>query len=194
MAVAFGILLAALIAAAFNVWPVANLFFLGALGMVLTGCLTMDEAYQSIEWRSVFLVAGMLPVGLALAKTGAAQLLGSSFIAATGRWGPLATAGGLFLVSMLLNQFIPGGSAVPAVLTPIAIAAAQGLGADARAFALVVAVATGTSLLTPFAHPVNVLVMGPGGYSARDYVRLGLPLVAITFVVVLIALHLFWHV
>jgi di/tricarboxylate transporter len=188
------IMLATLVGAAIGPLPVAEVFFIGALAMVLTGCLTMGEAYQAIEWRSVFLVAGMLPVGVALAKTGAAQLLGGAAIAATGNLGPLATVAGLFLVTTALNQFIPGGSAVPAVLAPIAIAAAQGLGADPRAFALVVAVATGTSLLTPFAHPVNVLVMGPGGYSSRDYLRLGWPLVVITFVVVLVTVHIFWHV
>jgi di/tricarboxylate transporter len=188
------IMLATLVGAALSPLPVSEVFLIGALAMVLTGCLAMDEAYQSIEWRSVFLVAGMLPVGLALAKTGAAQLLGQAITAATGGLGPLATVAGLFLVTAALNQFIPGGSAVPAVLAPIAIAAAQGLGVDPRAFALVVAVATGTSLLTPFAHPVNVLVMGPGGYTARDYLRLGWPLVVITFLVVLVTVHFFWHV
>jgi di/tricarboxylate transporter len=194
MTIALLVLAATLVVSALGVWPVAHVFFAGALVMVLAGCLTMDEAYQAIEWRSVFLVGAMLPVGLALSKTGAARWLGGHLITATGPFGPLATMAGLFLVSMALNQFVPGGSAVPAVLVPIAIAAAQGLGADPRAFALVVAVSTGTSLLTPFAHPVNVLVMGPGGYSARDYVRLGLPLVATTFVATLIAVRLFWHV
>ncbi len=194
MGLALGIMAATLILAAVSRWPVAMVFFVGALGMVLAGCLTMDEAYQAIEWRSIFLVGGMLPVGVALAKTGAAQLLGNWLLGATGHLGALATVAGLFLVTMLLNQFIPGGSAVPAVLTPIAIAAAAGLGADPRAFALVIAVATGTSLLTPFAHPVNVLVMGPGGYTARDYLRLGLPLVVIVFLVVLIALPIFWRI
>jgi di/tricarboxylate transporter len=188
------IMLATLVGAVIGPLPVAEVFFIGALAMVLTRCLTIDEAYQAIEWRSIFLVGGMLPVGVALAKTGAAQLLGNAIIAATGSLGPLATVAGLFLVTMALNQFIPGGSAVPAVLAPIAIAAAEGLGADPRAFALVVAVATGTSLLTPFAHPVNVLVMGPGGYSSRDYLRLGWPVVVITFVVVLVTVHIFWHV
>src|SRR5579859_6477347 len=194
MGLALLIMLATLVGAAIGPLPVAEVFFIGALAMVLTGCLTMAEAYQAIEWRSVFLVAGMLPVGVALSKTGTAHLLGGAIIAATGNLGPLATIAGLFLVTMALNQFIPGGSAVPAVLAPIAISAAQGLGADPRAFALVVAVATGTSLLTPFAHPVNVLVMGPGGYSSRDYLRLGWPLIVITFVVVLVTVHLFWHV
>lgn len=193
MWLALAIMLAALVAVAVNAWPVAAIFFTGALVMVLGGCLTMEEAYQAIEWRSVFLVAGMLPVGVAFAKSGAARLLGGGIIAATGSLGSLATVAGLFLVTLLLNQFIPGGSAAPAVLAPIAIAAAQGLGADPRAFALVVAVAMGPTF-TPFAHPVNVLVMGPGGYSSRDYLRLGWPLVVIVLIVVLVTVHLFWHV
>ena len=191
---ALGLLLATLVASALSPWPVGAVFLVGALAMVLTGCLTMDEAYASVEWRSVFLVAGMLPVGLALAKTGAAELLGRSLVGLLGQQGPLTAAAGLFIVTAVLNQFIPGGSAVPVVLTPIAISAARGLGADPRAFALVIAVATGTSLLTPFAHPVNVLVMGPGGYTSRDYLRFGLPVVALTFVVVLVCLHVFWGV
>ncbi len=175
-------------------WSASFVLFIGALTMILTGCLSMDEAYQAIDWRSVFLVAGMLPVGIALANTGAAKLLGDTITQVTANLGPMAVVAGLFIVTTLLNQFIPGGSAVPAVLTPIAIEAARNVGSDPRAFALVVAIATGTSLLTPFAHPVNVLVMGPGGYHFRDFFRLGLPVVMIVFVVVMIALPIFWHV
>ncbi|MCC7358655.1 MAG: SLC13 family permease [Anaerolineales bacterium] len=191
---ALGLLVATLAASVVSSWPVGAVFLVGALAMVLTGCLTMDEAYAAVEWRSVFLVAGMLPVGLALAKTGAAELLGQNLVGLLGQQGPLAAAAGFFIVTATLNQFIPGGSAVPVVLTPIAVSAARGLGADPRAFAVVIAVATGASLLTPFAHPVNVLVMGPGGYTARDYMRFGLPAVALTFVVVLVCLHFFWGV
>jgi di/tricarboxylate transporter len=160
----------------------------------LTGCLSMDEAYQAIDWRSVFLVAGMLPIGIALTNTGAAKLLGDAITQLTSGLGPMAIVAGLFLVTTLLNQFIPGGSAVPAVLVPIVIEAARNVGSDPRAFALVVAIATGTSLLTPFAHPVNVLVMGPGGYHFRDFLRAGLPVVVIVFVIIMITLPIFWHV
>ncbi len=154
----------------------------------------MEDAYQAIDWRSVFLVAGMLPVGIALSTTGAAKLLGQAVTGGLGSWGPLGIITGLFLLTTLLNQFIPGGAAVPAVLVPIGIAAANNLGADPRALALVIAIATGTSVLTPFAHPVNVLVMRPGGYHFRDYLRTGLPVVAIVFVAVLITVPLFWTV
>lgn len=181
-------------AAVATTWPTSVVLFVGALAMVLTGCLTMEDAYQSIEWRSVFLVGSMLPVGLALSTTGAAAQLGDLITHSLGAAGPLAVVAGLFGLTALLNQFIPGGSAVPAVLVPIAIAAAHSLGVDPRAFALVVAVATGTSMATPFAHPVNVMVMGPGGYTFGDYVRMGLPLILTTLGAVLITLPVYWGI
>ena len=194
MPLALLILAVSISAVVVSAWPASFVLFIGALAMILTGCLSMDEAYQAIDWRSVFLVAGMLPVGIALANTGAAKLLGNTITQLTVGLGPMAVVAGLFIITTILNQFIPGGSAVPAVLTPIAIEAARNVGSDPRAFALVVAIATGTSMLTPFAHPVNVLVMGPGGYHFRDFLRLGLPVIIIIFVVVMIALPLFWHV
>lgn len=193
MSLALVILGISLLLAILSDWPIHYIMFTGALCMVLSGCLSMDEAYRAIDWRSVFLVGGMLPVGFALSSTGTAGILGNLITHSLGGHGPLAVVAGLFLVTSAINQFIPGGSAVPAVLTPIAVSAATGLNADPRAFALVVAIATGTSLLTPFAHPVNVLVMGPGGYQFKDYLKAGFPLVLITFAVVLLALPLFWH-
>lgn len=194
MRLALVILALSLTAAVVTTWPTSVVLFIGALAMVLTGCLTMEDAYQSIEWRSVFLVGSMLPVGLALSTTGAAKQMGDLITQGLGAAGPLAVVAGLFMVTMVLNQFIPGGSAVPAVLVPIGIAAAQALGSDPRAFALVVAVATGTSMLTPFAHPVNVMVMGPGGYRFGDYFWAGLPVVITTLVAILITLPIVWGV
>lgn len=188
------ILALSLVAAVVTPLPTSVVLFVGALAMVLTGCLTMEDAYQAIEWRSVFLVGSMLPVEVALSSTGAARQIGDLITGSLGTAGPIAVAAGLFIVSMVLNQFIPAGAAVPAVLVPVAIAAAQGLGSDPRAFALVIAIATGTSVLTPFAHPVNVLVMGPGGYSFADYFWAGLPIVVTTFIATLATLPLFWGV
>jgi di/tricarboxylate transporter len=192
--IALAILAATLLAAALNLWPVHAVLFLGALAMLVTGCLRMEEAYAAIDWRSVFLVGGMLPVGIALSNTGAAAILGDGLMGLLGRAGPLAVVAILFLASTVLNQFLPGGSAVPALLVPVAVAAARLTGADPRAYALVIAVATGTSMLTPFAHPVNVLVMGPGGYRFRDYVVAGFPVVVITFLVVMATVSLFWKI
>jgi len=179
-------LIVATLAAAATGWlPVAETLFAGGVLLILTGCLSIEEAYAAVEWRSVVLVGGMLPMGVALTKTGAADLIAKFLATTLDRSGPWVLLAGFFLVTAILTQFIPGGSATPLVIAPIAITAAQQMGADPRAFAMAVALATSTSLLTPMAHPVNALVMGPGGYQPRDYLRLGLPLVLLTFVLTL---------
>ena len=179
-------LIGATLAAAATGWlPVAETLFAGGVLLILTGCLSIEEAYAAVEWRSVVLVGGMLPMGVALTKTGAADLIAKFLATTLDRSGPWVLLAGFFLVTAILTQFIPGGSATPLVIAPIAITAAQQMGADPRAFAMAVALATSTSLLTPMAHPVNALVMGPGGYQPRDYLRLGLPLVLLTFVLTL---------
>jgi len=171
--------------------PVGEVMLGGALAVVLAGVLTMDQAYQSIDWRTVFLIAGMLPIGIALTKTGAATLLADYLVALLGPLGPLALLAGLYVVTVLLAQ-VMNGAAAAALLAPIAIQAAQQTGADPRAFAMAIALATSMAFLTPLGHPVNVLVMGPGGYHFRDYSKVGLPLVVILFVVVMLLLPLFW--
>ena len=179
------IILATLVAAATGWLPVAETLFLGGVLLIVSGCLSIEEAYAAIEWRSVVLVGGMLPMGLALTKTGAANMIAQYLATALDRFGPWALLAGFFLVTAVLTQFIPGGSATPLVIAPIAITAAQQMGADPRAFAMVVALATSTSFLTPMGHPVNALVMGPGGYQPRDYLWLGLPLVLLSIVLAL---------
>ncbi|HSU81091.1 MAG TPA: SLC13 family permease [Thermoanaerobaculia bacterium] len=163
----------------------------GALVMILTGALSMDDAYQAIEWRSIFLVAGMLPLGTAMTKTGAADLITHGVLAVLGGWGPLAILAGLIALAVLLNQAM-SGAAVAAVMAPIAIQTAQRIGADPRSFAMGIALACSFAFLTPLGSPVNILVMGPGGYSFRDYFRVGLPLVLILFAVVIGLLPLIW--
>jgi di/tricarboxylate transporter len=125
----------ALAAAAFSLLPIAVAMMLGALAMLVTGCLTVDEAYRSVEWRVVFLIAGMLPVGVALTRSGAAAWLGELLVTALAGWGPLALAGGMLLLATLLAQLMSGQVAA-VVLTPIAVAAAQQTGVDPRAMAM----------------------------------------------------------
>lgn len=181
----------ALALAALNVLPLAEATLAGAVLMVLTGCLTMDEVYQSIEWSAIFLIAGMLPLGIAMTKTGAAAQLSAWLLAPLAPLGPLAVVAGLFVLTAGLTQVMSGVATV-VVMTPIALSAAAGLHANPHAFAMAVALAGSTAFLTPMGHPVNVLVMGPGGYSVRDYVKVGLPLTALTFIVLLIVLPVFW--
>lgn len=185
------IMLGALILAAFNSALVGGIMLGGALLMVLTNILTMDQAYGAIEWRSVFLIAGMLPLGLAMTTSGAAGLLSDKLIGLLGPAGPLAVLAGLVLLTILLTQAM-NGAAVASVVAPIAIQAAQHTGLDPRALAMGVALASSMAFLTPLGHPVNVLVMGPGGYHFRDYLKVGWPLSLLIFGTIMLLLPIFW--
>ena len=159
--------------------------------MILLGILTMDQAYLGVEWRSIFLVGGILPLGLAMTKSGAAALMAGELVKILGPAGPLALLAGLFIFATLLTQTMHG-AAVATILAPIAIQTAQQTHLDPRSFAMAVALATSMAFLTPLGHPVNILVMGPGGYRFRDYVKVGLPLTFLLFVVVMVLLPIFW--
>ncbi|CAN5624095.1 SLC13 family permease [soil metagenome] len=164
----------------------------GALAMMLTGILTTEQAYSSISWKTVFLVAGILPMGIALTKTNAAAMIAGGIISALGPFGPIALLAGLLLTTIFLVQAI-NGAAVAAIIGPIAIQVAQQVGINPRALTMGVALATSMAFITPLGHPVNILVMSPGGYNFRDFVKIGLPLTVILFIVVMIILPIFWQ-
>ncbi len=189
--IALAVMIATLALAATNRFGVGEVMLGGALVMILTGALSMDDAYQAVEWRSVFLVAGMLPLGTAMTKTGAADLITHGVLAVLGGAGPVAILAGLVALAILLTQAM-NGAAVAAVMAPIAIQTAQRIGVDPRAMAMGVALATSIAFLTPLGHPVNILVMGPGGYRFRDYFRVGLPLTLLLFVLIVGLLPLIW--
>lgn len=163
----------------------------GALAMMLTGILTTEQAYSSIGWKTVFLVAGILPLGVALTKTNTAALLADWMIFALGSYGSLALLGGVFLVTVFLVQAL-NGAAVAAIIGPIAINIAQQTNMNPRSLTMGVALATSMAFITPLGHPVNILVMSPGGYNLRDFVKIGVPLTIILFFVVMIFLPIFW--
>ena len=164
----------------------------GALAMMLTGILTTEQAYSSISWKTVFLVAGILPMGIALTKTNAAAMLANVIISALGPLGPLALLAGLLLTTIFFVQAI-NGAAVAAIIGPIAIQVAQQTNMNPRTLTMGVALATSMAFITPLGHPVNILVMSPGGYNFRDFVKIGLPLTIILFIVVMIILPIVWQ-
>ena len=163
----------------------------GALVMMLTGVLTTEQAYSAIGWRSVFLVAGMLPMGIALTKTNAAGLIAEQVVWVAGGNGHLIMTASIVAATMLLVQTV-NGAVVATIMGPVAINIAQQAGSDPRALVMAVAVAASMAFVTPLGHPVNVLVMGPGGYSFKDFVKVGLPLAGLLFVVSMAFLWLFW--
>ncbi|MBN1136529.1 MAG: SLC13 family permease [Anaerolineae bacterium] len=171
--------------------PIAIAAVMGMALMILTGCLTMEEAYHAIEWQAVFLIAGMLPLGIALERTGAAQWLAGGLIGLIGDWGPLAVMVGLSLLAVLASQAMPN-AAVAVLLAPIALDAAASLGASPYPLLMAVAVSASAAFLSPVGHSSNVLIMGPGGYRFTDYIRVGLPLTVLVLAVALLVLPLFW--
>jgi di/tricarboxylate transporter len=189
--IAIIIMLGVLLLAALSPLPIGEVMLGGALAMAILGMVSMDQAYQAIDWKSVILVAGMLPMGIAMTKTGAAAYLADLINAWLGQLGPLALLGGLVLLAVLLTQAMTG-AAVAAVIAPIAIQTAEQIGADPRAMAMGIALATSMAFITPLGHPVNVLMMGPGGYRFRDYVKVGLPLTVLLFVTMMVLLPLIW--
>ena len=182
---------ATLVVVAVGWLPIAVATLLGATLMVLSGCLTMDEAYRSIEWRSIFLIACMLPLSFAMEQTGAAAFLAGLVRSASGGLPPIATAGVLMTVTIGMSLLL-GGQTSAVVLAPIALKAAPLAGADPRALAAAVAIGCSLVFISPLGHPANLLVMGPGSYNFRDYARLGAPLTLITLLVTLAALHWIW--
>jgi di/tricarboxylate transporter len=170
---------------------IATAMLIGAVSMVLTGCLNMDEAYQSIEWRSVFLIAGMLPLGIAMETTGTARFLAENIVSLLGGFGPLAILAGLTLFAGLVTEPMSNAAAT-VLIVPIAIDIALGLGASPQAFVMATVIGASTSFLTPVGHQANVLVMGPGGYRFFDYTRVGFWLNLLILGLVVLLLPLFW--
>ena len=182
---------AALLLVSLGWLPIYIATVVGATLMVLTGCMTMEEAYRFIEWRAVFLIAGMLPLGIAMEQTGAARFLAEGMVAVVGGLGPRAVMAGLYLLATLATQVMPN-PAVAVLLAPIALSTAGNVGVSPYALMMVVALAASASFLSPVAHPANVLIMGPGGYRFVDYIKVGLPLTLITLVVTLLTVPLIW--
>lgn len=171
--------------------PISIAAVAGAALMVLTGCLTMEEAYRQIDWKAVFLIAGMLPLGIAMENSGAARFIAEEVVNAVGGFGLLALVGGLFTLTSLASQFMPN-PVVIVLMAPIALNTAFDLGLSPHALMMVVALSASASFLSPVGHPANVLVMGPGGYRFTDYLKVGLPLTVLVLLISLFILPVFW--
>ena len=164
----------------------------GALVAVLTGCLTEKQAYASIDWVTIFLFAGMMPVSTALDKTGAGKLIANWAVGIMGGTpSPMMVTIVLFLLSCGLTQFM-SNTASAALLCPIGIAIAKQLGASPHAVLMAIAVAASCAFATPVGTPPNTLVLGPGGYRFNDYVKAGTGLVVVSFIVSILVIPMVW--
>jgi di/tricarboxylate transporter len=189
--VAAGIMLLVIALAIFSDLGIATAMVIGSVAMVLTGCLSMDEAYKSIDWRTVFLVGGMLSLGMAMENTGTAQFLADLLLGTMGAYGPLALLAGIYLLSALITQPMSNAAAI-VLMVPIALDIAFGLGVNHLTFTMAVVIGAATSFMTPVGHKANVLVFGPGGYRFFDYPRVGVLLTIALFIVSMIFLPIIW--
>jgi len=163
----------------------------GALAALLLRLAPLDEVYQTMEWRAIMLIAGMYAVSLAMLHTGLAEAAGRATVGLVAPLGPLGLAGAAFLLTAALTQ-VMGGQVAALVTGPIVLSAALSAGADPQAIAVATAIGCSAGFLTPIAHPVNVLMMGPGDYRFGDFVRVGGGLMALTFVMLLAGMAFFW--
>ncbi|MGD8399308.1 MAG: SLC13 family permease [Anaerolineae bacterium] len=189
--IAVAALALAIVLVVFADFHISLAMVIAAVLMVLTGCLSIEEAHESIDWRTVFLVAGMLPLGMAMEATGTARYLADIMLDVLGDFGPTALLAGTYLLAALITQAMSNAAAI-VLIVPIAVDTAIGLGANHITFTMAVVVGAATSFLSPVGHKANVLVFGPGGYRFLDYARVGALLTVLLLIVSMIFLPIFW--
>jgi di/tricarboxylate transporter len=173
--IAVGLIAIVVALAAFNVMPILVSAIFGSIALVVTRCLTLDEAYAAIDWKVIFLLAGVLPLGLAMEKSGAAQLLGQSALGLGGAFGPIAVLAILYLLTAVMTEFM-SNNATAVLMAPIALSTAAALGVDPKPLLMAVCFAASTSFATPVGYQTNMMVYHPGGYRYTDFMRIGVPL------------------
>ncbi|WP_010517626.1 SLC13 family permease [Croceivirga radicis] len=190
--IAMGTLLLMIILLVFKIVPGAIAALLCAGIMMLTRCVPISKAYKGISWTSVIMIAAMIPMGIALQKTGVAQLAAENLVSFLGTWHPVALLGGIFLLTTAFSQTI-NNSATAVLMAPIALIAATTLGVSPKPFLITVAISASTAFLTPVGTTTNAMVMTAGGYKFMDYVKVGGPLLLLFFITTLILVPLIWN-
>lgn len=189
--VAIGVMLAVVVISALGLMPIAGMAFLGAVLVMITKCVTPEEAYRSIEWRILLLIFGMLGIGLAMENTGAMKLMVESIVPLVEPLGPYILLLILFLLTSLLTEIVTN-NAVAIVMTPIAIGVATALGYDPRPFVVAVMFAGSASFATPIGYQTNTFVYAAGGYRFADFLRVGIPMNIIVCVVGTLTIPFIW--
>jgi di/tricarboxylate transporter len=175
MMLALAIMGAVVAVAALGIAPIVVSALVGAIAMVVTGCLEIDEAYEAIDWRVLFLLGGMLALGAAMESSGAAKLIAHGIVEAVGDLGPRAIIAALYLLTAILTEAMSNNATV-VLMAPIAIETAQRFGIDPRPLVLAVMFAASTSFMTPVGYQTNTMIYGPGQFRFFDFARVGAPL------------------
>ncbi len=185
------IVIGVILAASLNVAPIVVTAAVGAILLVLTKCITLDEAYQAIDWKIIFLLAGVLSLGIALEKTGAARLISTQLVSTVGTLGLIALVSAFYLLTSILTEMM-SNNATAALLAPIAIATAATLGVNPQPFLVAVTFAASASFMTPVGYQTNTMIYGPGQYKFFDFVRVGTPLNIIFWILATVLIPVFW--
>ena len=188
---AVAVLVAVLAASAFGLVPIAIAMLAGALVLVLTQTLSMEDAYSSIDWKAIFLIAGMLPLGTAMEKTGTARLVAEALTDATGDAGPMWVLLSIYALTVGLTSVISNAAAT-VLIVPIAIDTALALNVNPQPFVMATVIAASTAFLLPIGHQVNVLVYGPGNYRFGDFARVGAGLTVAIMALTAVLVPLVW--
>lgn len=171
--------------------PIALSALTGAVVMTLAGCIHADDVYESTDWSIVILIAGLLPLGIAMSSSGAAQFLVDNSIGLVSHLGPHVVLAVLYLMALALGELM-SNSAAAVLLTPIGFSTAQLMGADPTPFLIAITFAASTSFMTPVGYQTNMMVYNAGGYKFSDFIKVGLPLNSIFWVLGVIFIPMFW--
>jgi len=191
MLTAVAIVTGVVAAAASGFIPIVAGAIVGCILLVMTRCITLDEAYRSINWQVIFLLAGVLTLGTGLEKTGAARLLGGLMVETLGSLGPMALVSGIYLATSILTELM-SNNATAALLAPIAIAAAESQGIDSRPLLMAITFAASASFMTPVGYQTNTLIYGPGQFRYADFLKVGTPLNILFWILATIFIPRFW--
>ncbi len=189
--IAIAIIAGVVAAAAFNILPIVVSALLGSILLILTRCLTTEEAYEAVNWKIIMLLAGVIPLGTAMDKTGAAGMLADQMIILLSDFGPRAVLSGFFLLTMGVTA-IMSNNASAALLAPIAIETANAMSVSPYPFLFAVTFAASLSFITPFGYQTNTLIYGAGQYKFKDFTKIGTPLNILFWILATIFIPIFW--
>jgi di/tricarboxylate transporter len=192
MIVALAIVIGVIVSSAVGSVPIVVSSVIGAVLIVLTRCLTVHEAYRAIDWKVIFLLAGVLTLAKAMEKTGIALFIAQKLVSSIGTWGPAALVSAFYLLTSFFTE-IMSNKAAAALLAPIAIVSAHSMGVDPRPLLMAVVFAGSVTFMTPVGHQVNTMIYGPGRFRFADFVWVGAPLNLIFWVLASLLIPRFWH-
>lgn len=190
---AIGIIFSVILLSAFNILPIVMAAIAGILAMVITGCIKPSEIYEAVNWEVIFMLAGLIPLGIAINKTGTNSFFAEIVVRLSNNFNPIFTLALFYIITVLLTNIISNNASV-ILMIPIAVDTALHLGANPFSFVLIVTFAASSAFLTPIGYQTNLMVYGPGGYQFKDFLIAGAPLQIIMSIITPVLIVLFWGI